>query len=171
MKRSDWFRCLEKDYSYKEFTFDKFSGIVSSSKLKKLTGPLVIHYEMGDVLLADDNYTWLQLAFRDECFWLTAMYDDKDNLIQLYFDITKGNFFEEEDNPYFYDMFLDVVVTKEGRIVILDEDELKMALENNIISVQEYQEANNIVKELVSYLEKNKDNLIKYCYQLLQEMK
>ena len=46
------------------------------------------------------------------------MYDDKDELIELYFDITNGNYFEELSNPYFYDLFLDIVVTKEKKYIL-----------------------------------------------------
>ena len=171
MKKSNWSRCLEKEYSYKKFEFEKFKGIVSISKLKKLTGPLTVHYDFGDVLIADDNYTHLQFAFENENFWLTAMYDNNDNLIELYFDITNGNYFDEESNPYFYDIFLDIVVTREEKIYIVDKDELKAALDEGTISIDDYNGAIETSKSLYEYLEKNKHRLIEYCYQCLQEMK
>ena len=171
MKKSNWTRCLEKDYSYKKFQFDGFKGIVSLSKIKKLTGPLIIHYDFKDVLIADDNYTHLQFAFENENFWLTAMYDNNDNLIELYFDITNGNYFEEEDNPYFYDMFLDIVVTNDEEVYVIDQEELKAALDEGEISIGEYDKAIQTANNLYNYLEKNKKKVIEYCYKCLQERK
>ncbi len=171
MLRTGWRRCLEKEYRSKAFKFDDFEGIMSLSKLKKLAAPLVIHYEFDDTKIADDNYTWLQFAFKNQNFWLTAMYDDKDKLVQLYFDITNGNYFEEPKNPYFYDLFLDIVVTKQKEMYILDEDELQMALDDKTITKEEYDKAWATVKWLFNYLIKNKDRIIDYCYQCLQGMK
>lgn len=170
MKKTAWKRCTEKDYSYKEFEFDNFKGIVSLSYLKKIQSPLTIHYEFGDTLIADNHYKWLQFAFKNEFFWLTAMYNDKNNLIQLYFDITNGNYFDDLSNPYFYDMFLDIVVTREGKIHIIDKDELTMALAENVIDAEQYNKAINKADILYEYLDKNKDNLINYCNKILQEM-
>lgn len=170
MQKTNWSRCLEKEYYSKEFKFDNFEGIVSLSILKKLTAPLIIHYPFGDTLIADNNYKHLQFAFRNQYFWLTAMYDDKDELIELYFDITKGNNFDNLDNPYFYDMFLDIVVTKNKEIYIVDKDELQIALEENTICKEEYDKAFETANWLYNYLIENRDNVIDYCYRCLKEM-
>lgn len=171
MKKTNWSRCLEKEFTFKTFKFDEFEGIVSLSKLNKLTAPLVIKYEFGDVLIADNNYKHLQFAFKNQNFWLTAMYDDKEQLIELYFDITNGNYFEDLSNPYFYDLFLDIVVTKDKKIYIVDEYELKMALNDKIITLKEYEKAQETAKWLYNYIENNKNFIIDFCYQCLQELK
>lgn len=171
MQKTNWSRCLEKEYTYKTFSFDNFEGIVSLSKLNKLTAPLVINYEFGETLIADNNYKHLQFAFKNQNFWLTAMYDNNNELIELYFDITNGNYFEDLSNPYFYDLFLDIVVTKSRKIYIVDKNELKMALDEKIITHEEYVKAQETVKWLYDYLKKNKDCIIEYCYQCLEEMK
>lgn len=171
MQKTNWSRCIEKEYTYRGFKFDDFEGIISLSKLNKLTSPLIINYEFGDTLIADNNYKHLQLAFKNQNFWLTAMYDDKEELIELYFDITNGNYFEELSNPYFYDLFLDIVVTKDKKIYIVDKDELKMALADKTITKEEYDKAQRTAEWLYKYLKSKKDCLIDYCYQCLQEMK
>ncbi len=170
MKKTGWKRCIEKYYNYKEFEFDGLSGIVSLSYLQKLEAPLTIHYDFGDVMIADNNYKHLQFAFRNENFWLTAMYDNKNNLIELYFDITNGNYFDDLSNPYFYDIFLDIVVTKDRQIHIVDEDELDMALSENVIDLEKYNNAKNTAENLCEYLDKKKDNLITFCNKTLEEM-
>ncbi len=171
MFKTEWHRCLEKEYKTEYFKFDNFEGIVSLSKFKKLTGPLVINYEFGDIKIADDDYTWVQFAFKNQNFWLTAMYDDKENLIELYFDITNGNYFDDLKNPYFYDLFLDIVVTKQKEIYIVDKNELQMALDDKAITKEEYDKAQSVVNWLYNYINENKERIIDYCYQCLQQMK
>jgi len=41
------------------------------------------------------------VALIDQHFWLTVMFNEFDELVQLYFDISKSNHFENRDNPYF----------------------------------------------------------------------
>ncbi|WP_273398661.1 DUF402 domain-containing protein [Traorella massiliensis] len=170
MCKTNWNRCLEKEYKYQKFEFDGLEGIVSLSKFNKLVAPLVINYEFGDIKIADDNYVWLQFAFKNQNFWLTAMYDDEEELIELYFDITNGNYFDDLKNPYFYDLFLDIVVTKQKKIYVIDQDELQMAFDDNTITKEEYDRALDTADRLYHYLNENVDSIIEYCHQCLQEM-
>lgn len=101
MKRSNWRRVLRKDYVAKDFETDGQQGQMSLSVLKELTAPLTIHYPFGDVLIADKDFRWLQIALKGQFFWMTAMYNNKEQLINLYFDITSGNRFDNPDNPCF----------------------------------------------------------------------
>ena len=40
-----------------------------------------------DEIIVDNGYTWIQIALEHNYFWIKAMYDDKDNLIEIYIDI------------------------------------------------------------------------------------
>lgn len=171
MQKTAWRRCLEKEYYSREFSYHNYEGIISLMILKKITEPLVIHYDFGDALIADNNYKQIQIALKNQNFWLTAMFDDKDELVELYFDVTNGNYFEDLTNPYFYDLFLDVVVTKEKEIFIVDEDELEEALKDNTITEEEYHKAKCTASKLYAYLKDNKDEVIASCYELLKDMK
>ena len=52
--------------------------------------------------------------------------------------ITKENNFDNESNPYFIDMKLDVCIPNNDIPYIMDEDELKEALQLELISEDEY---------------------------------
>ena len=91
------------------------------------------------------------------------MYDDKDNLIEVYFDITKQNNFEDITNHYYDDLFLDIVLGKNGKMKILDEDELDMALNEKVISSKEYDFAKKTAKDLYDYISLNKQKIIDFC--------
>ena len=106
MKRSSWRRVVEKEYLSKEFKYDKYYGIISLTKINKVTSPLIINNEV----LADVDYKWFQIALLNQNFWITAMFDVSDRLVQVYFDITHKNFFDDITNPSFVDMYLDIII-------------------------------------------------------------
>lgn len=162
MKRTNWPRVLRKDYIAKDFELEGHRGQVSLSILRELTAPLTIHYGFDDVLIADRDYSWLQIALKDQYFWLTAMYDDHGQLIELYFDITGGNRFDDPENPCFEDMYLDIVIAGDT-LEILDQDELDEALQNGDITQAEYDHAERVCRELYAYLSANKANVISQC--------
>lgn len=96
---------------------------------------------------------------------LTAFYDDNCEIIEWYFDIAK-KIGKENEIPYHEDLYLDVVVKPNGKIILLDEQELKEALKNLEITEQEYkmsyQEANNLIITLQEKIEQLKEFTDKY---------
>lgn len=170
MKRSNWPRVLKKDYIARDFELDSYSGQMSLSILRNLTAPLTIHYPFGDVLIADTNYSWLQIALKDQFFWFTAMYDDQGRFIQLYVDITAGNCFADPENPCFEDMYLDIDVRSDGTISILDQDELDEALACGAITEEAYRHAQQVCRHLYDYLRVNKDAVLSWCTENYREL-
>ena len=65
------------------------------------------------------------------------MIDDKDNIVEWYFDIARelGN---EDGIPYEDDLYLDVVIVPDGRIHLLDEDELEDAYNKKEVNKKDY---------------------------------
>ena len=98
------------------------------------------------------------------------MYDNNDELVEIYFDITASNHFEDLDNPYFYDLFTDIVITNDGDVHIVDEDELDKAMEEKVISSEQYNLAKYTTKKLFDYIV-NKKSIIDYCYKKMKEFK
>ncbi len=163
MRRSDWHRILERGYHVADCEFQGMNGVVSLIEIKKVTEPLTIHYENRDILIADVGYTWLQLAFKDKFFWATAMFNEKGEFLEIYFDITGGNFFEDMTNPTFEDMYLDLALFKDGSIHVLDRDELDEAMETGVISKEQHTHAVETGEWLYAFLEENKKELVRFC--------
>ena len=170
MKRSDWSRVVRKAYIAQDFVHDGIRGQMSLSVLRELTAPLTVRYPFGDVLIADVGYHWLQIALEGQYFWITAMYDREEKLINLYFDITGGNCFSDPENPSFRDMYLDIVAAGE-HLLVLDQEELEEALENGEITQAEYDHAEKVCGELFAYLGENRDKVTKWCGKAHQELK
>ncbi len=170
MRRSDWHRILERNYTVDTCTFGQLEGVVSLIEIKKVTHPLTVHYASGDVLIADTGYSWLQLAFKEQFFWATAMFNEKGEFLEIYFDITGGNNFEDMENPKFQDMYLDLVLLADGRIHVLDQDELDEALSQQEITEEQYQQAEKNCRWLYEFLQNNKEELVTFCREWREKL-
>ncbi len=170
MQNDGWFRIIEKRYISKTIQMDDDKGVVSLNIWDKVIEPLIVSNSRYDIKIVDNGYKWIQIALEKKHFWLTAMYDSNDNLIEVYFDITRDNYFDDINDSYCYDLFSDIVITNNKEIYILDEDELQMALEENTINKDEYDMVKKTTKELYSYLLDNKENVIAICQKYLIEL-
>lgn len=164
MRRSNWHRILEREYTVSPCSFQNMEGVVSLLQIRKVTEPLLVPGENGEkVLIADAGYSWLQVAFKEQFFWATVMYDPEGRFMQGYFDITGGNIFEDMENPKFQDMYLDLVLLADRRILVLDQDELDEALEQNEITEEQYAQTVKAGEELYRFLKENGEAFLKFC--------
>ena len=171
MRRSDWHRILERKYTVSPCSFQGMKGVVSLLQIQKVTEPLRVSGENGaKVLIADKGFSWLQVAFREQFFWATVMYDDRGKFLQAYFDITAGNTFEDTDNPKFRDMYLDLVLLDDGRILVLDKDELDEALGQKEITEEEYQNTVKAGEELYRFLQANGEAFLQFCREWREKL-
>ena len=84
MRRTDWKRITKRRYvSRGEADIFGSAGRISLISIDEVTGPLTVHYHSRDVLIADAGYSWLQAAVPGAYWWLTAMFDAYDRLIQI----------------------------------------------------------------------------------------
>ncbi len=166
----NWPRVLRKDYIARDFALDGIRGQASLSILRGLTAPLTVHYPFGDVLIVDTDYRWLQVAVKGQYFWITAMYNREDELVNLYFDITNGNCFDDPENPCFEDLYLDIVAA-EGHLLILDQEELAEALKARKITWEQYHHAEQVCGKLFAYLQENPEKVTAFCWQTYQKLK
>ena len=164
MRRSDWHRILEREYRVSSCEFLDMDGVVSLLQIRKVIEPLMVPGENGKkVLIADAGYAWLQVAFKEQYFWATVMYDDQGKFMQGYIDITAGNDFEDRDNPTFRDMYLDLVLLDDGRILVLDEDELEEAFKKSEITEEQYRKTVEEGENLYRFLKENGEEFLQFC--------
>jgi len=171
MRRSDWHRILEREYKVSPCSFQKMEGVVSLLQIRKVTEPLLVPGENGEkVLIADVGYSWLQVAFKEQYFWATVMYDNKGRFMQGYFDITGGNSFEDMNNPTFRDMYLDLVLLEGSRILVLDRDELDEAFEQNEITEEQYQKTVTEGEKLYHFLQEHGERFLQFCNEWREKL-
>ncbi len=151
----------------KNFNNSDFTGDIALIKFNKMYKPYVV--ENINLCMANNNYKWLEFYDYSKKCRLTAMYNDKNEIIEWYFDIAR-KIGKENGMPYEDDLYLDVVVTPKGDIILLDEDELKEAFERMEITKKEYDEAYQEAKKLMDELKREKDSLQKFTDKYLEIM-
>ena len=164
LKRDDWNRIIEKEIIIEDIKNDYMEGKVCFLSMIKVSSPLAVDSPIGKVTIADNGYKNLIFAPKNKHWWLTIMFDDKDNLIESYFDITKENNFSDEFNPYFIDMKLDICIPSGDNPYIMDEDELKEALRKGLINQDEYNIAYETAHKIIDTFNNNKDTYYKYIW-------
>ena len=171
MKRDDWHRIEKKEYRCVPFQSEEAEGLISILILKEVNAPLYVADEDKKVLIADNDYSWLQIALKNQYVWITAMFDTVGNLLQVYFDISNGTIFDEPENPCFEDLYLDIVLTKDGRLYILDREELEEAWQEGTLSEEKYHRAIVECEKLYQYLIVHKEKVMAFCQEWYEKLK
>ena len=119
--------------------------------------------------IMDNNYKWLEFYDYSAKVKLTAFYDENNEIIEWYFDIAR-EIGKENNVPYEDDLYLDVVVTPTGDVILLDEDELKEAYDKKEMTKDEFKNAYKEAEQLMNKLKNNKDKLKEYTDKYLNQM-
>lgn len=144
-----------------KITFKETEYYIAGTYFKKIKEKKVIKVFNEDICVLDDGYLWITIIPMKENYALTIKADNKDKLIHFYFDITKENFLDEKNIPFFKDLYLDVIYDGDDRIEILDKDELEQALNEGDITIEDYNFAIKEAEYIKSILPENKYNLLK----------
>lgn len=156
------------DFSNKRIDEDYFNGFVSLLKLKDIEKPWIINDFGKEECIFNNNFEWLEIYPDNEKYAITAMFDDKSNLIEWYFDMIKDSGVEN-GVPYIYDLYLDYVIKADGREVVLDEDELQAALDNMEIAKEDYNMAYKTMELVKSKYKANLNDLKDLTSKLYQK--
>ena len=156
---------VKGEYSQKRIDEEFFKGYVAFVKIKDVQNPLIVNDGEKDVCIKDNDYEWIEVYPDNEHYVITIMFDNNDNLIQWYFDIAK-EIGIENNIPYEDDLYVDIVITPNGRKEILDEEELMDALNKNEIT----QEDVELVYETVKLIEDKFVNNFSYLTDLTDKI-
>lgn len=113
----------------------------------------------------------MQIACEGQPYWLTAMFDGHDRFLQIYFDIALPPCFDDPDDPWFTDLYLDVVLTSDRQLVVMDREELDAALQTGELDGDTHAFALSACEKLLRWLEEHKAELVDYVTRIYQELK
>ena len=167
MDKSNWNRITKSTFIKEQSTFNNTNCIVGLLILDEITEPLTLNNNIGNYTIVDNGYKWLQIALENKNYWITAIFDKNNNLIQIYFDITNKNILAE--TPYFDDMFIDIILHK-NKIYMVDQEELIQAYREGIITPLQYNKAKVVALELYDFIPSKKEEIIGYCYEMLEKL-
>lgn len=151
----------------RDFNNLDFNGDIALIKFNKMHEPYVV--EDINLCMANDDYKWLEFYDYNKKYRLTAMYNEKNEIVEWYFDIAR-KIGKENGMPYEDDLYLDVVVTPDGNIILLDEDELKDAFNRFEVNKTDYDMAYKEANNLMKILKSNKEKLKIFTDKYLKEM-
>ncbi len=171
MSRSHWPRVTDKDYTYIMIDDQFYKGAAGLIRVNELEKPATIVYDTIPVKIIDKGYYWLQIAPEDQNYWITVMYNELEEIMQYYFDITDKNTILDNGESWFYDLMLDIVVLPDGKQFLLDEDELAQALSDNVITREQYDKAYHTANIIMDELEGKSEYLRDICNTYFQTLK
>ena len=146
-------------YIQKRIDKDYFKGYLCFLKLNKVNNPKKVNVNGEEYYIINDNYK-MYLVYPDNSnYVITIMYDDNDNLIEWYFDVSKEVGIKN-GIPYEDDLYLDLVIRPNGESYVLDEDELKEALDKKDITSSDYEFAYETLEKLQKEYVSNFDYLV-----------
>lgn len=119
--------------------------------------------------LIDNGYYIAEIVPKEENYSMRIFFDKEKKRVAYYFDISLGNGIDEETKiPYYDDLFLDVVANGNGEnIAVLDEGELKEALDNNVITKEDFELANKVKDKLIKEIEEKTNKYMALDIEIL----
>ena len=164
---STWGRLIEKTYEVKTIE----QGMLGVLHIQKVKEPSYKQYNNQSLCIVNDGYTWMQYFINNKHFAITAMLNEKKELVQYYIDVAKEYQIDERGMPYFDDLYLDVVVLPNGELYLLDEDELEEAYIAGDIAKEEYEIAWNTAKWVMETIEKERFSWIAILEKAISKLK
>ena len=149
----------KNDVSLKRIDKDYFNGYVCKTNFDKVDKTIKVKVQDKEYYIKNDNYIWYQVYHDNSNYALTIMYDENNELIEWYFDVSK-KIGVENGVPYEDDLYLDLVINSLGESTILDEDELNAALNKKDITSDDYNLAYEVLNDLQREYVDNFDHLI-----------
>jgi len=125
-------------------------------KIHEVVRPLVVENDVVRTCIYDNGHTEIGWLPDGENWMLWFFYDNHGKIIDWYFDVTRENAVDVDGNPYCDDLYLDIALLPDGQILVLDEDELRAALEAGSITADEFAMAYRVKDELVSTISVDK---------------
>ena len=119
--------------------------------------------ELGEDYIerANSGCKWLEFYPENSNVAMTVAYNKENKILNWYFDII-NKVGIEGNNPYFEDLYLDVTMTPESKIELLDEEELKIALKENDITQEQYNMAYEVAEKLIKMIDGKIEKLINF---------
>lgn len=137
----EWKCIISKNRIGKQVDTSAIKGYLGLLNIISVSDKQIWKYNNKDVVVCDNGYHWLTIMPSDEFYCITAMMDENNKLKVCYIDMIDAQGYDDDNVPYFYDLYLDLVVYPNGDIIVDDMDELQEALRKGEITEMQYNRA------------------------------
>ena len=161
------FKDYFKTYASKMIRIDKndIKGYASLIEIEEVSRPFFVGEKGAEYCLYDNGYSELGYLPDNENWMVWVLYNEKGKIFEWYFDITRKNSVDENGGPYCEDMYLDAALLSDGKLMILDEDEFRDALDNGDITQDEFDMGYRVLNTLLEKII-NVDYMETFCERL-----
>ena len=128
-----WTCIQERTIKGRWFERPEFQGYLGLIRMKRVTGPQIWHFDGREVTVCRDGYQWLVILPREGGYCITAMMDEQADVALWYIDMIADQGVDPDGVPFFHDLYLDLVVYKDGSLKVDDMDDLQQALSSGDI--------------------------------------
>ena len=163
----EWKCILSKNRIGKQVDMPQIKGYLGLLTINAVSEKQIWKYDNKEVVVCDNGYHWLTILPRDEFYCITVMMDKDYQMKVSYIDMIDTQGCDEDKVPFFYDLYLDLVVYPNGDIIVDDMDELQEALASGEITVSQYNQAITTSQKLQSGLLADIDKFQDYIKTVL----
>ena len=154
-----YLRDVEK-YQFRLF-LDEDDYYIPVKKLIDVRKKFIIR---NDLCVMDNGYYVFEVIPKNENYAMRLFLDENKKPLEYYFDITKNNGLDENTNiPYYDDLYLDITYL-DGKIDILDEDELIEAYRAGDVTKDDYELVYRMKQKLLPEIENKTNKLMNLDY-------
>ncbi len=147
---------MREALKYEIVTISESDYYITIKKYLELSDKFVI----DNTTLLDKNYYLVEITPLNENYNIRFFVDNNKNIVDYYIDITLQNGVKY-NIPYYVDLYLDIVhYPKTNENKFYDEDELKEALDNKIISKKDYNLAYKVGNKLLKEVNEGKNKYL-----------
>lgn len=176
MKRSrlsyDEWNCILAKVSYGcNVNSELVTGYIGLVEIQEVNEAQVWQFNGEEIVFCDKGIKWLSILPQNESYCITAMMNEKEEILLWYIDMIAAQGVDIDGVPYFDDLYLDLVVYPDGTIIVDDMDELEYALDKNDITQEQFKLAIETSDKLHNGLLSDITNLIKYTKKCLEVVK
>lgn len=155
VNKSDWIRVTTfKDKTLK-IKDENFEGYIYGIYVEKANKRFEVSYGDENFLILDNGYIWIQIVPTSKHYTVTIMFDNERNIIQWYIDVTNMNGIDSDGRIFYDDLYLDVVITKERNVILINEDKINNALNNYVITSEQYKIAYKEARDIMDKITKD----------------
>ena len=175
MKRSrlsydEWKCIISKDIYGKRLNSELLNGYIGLIDIKEVSKAQIWKFNGEDIVVCDKGRKWLSILPQNDWYCITAMMDEDGKVLLWYIDMIAKQGVDVDGVPYFDDLYLDLVVYPDGKIIVDDMDELEEALSKKDITQEQFDLAIETSQRLQQRMLSDISSFTEYtrkCYELL----
>ena len=122
--RRNWQRVTKSRFAQISLDASEFRGYATLFCIDEVREPLWGTSCGRYLCLADKGYSWMQHFPAGARYAITTVFDAHDEIVEWYIVICNRHYLDEQGLVWYEDLYLDLDVSFEGEVVLLDADEL-----------------------------------------------